>query len=551
MLDEAHERTVATDVLFALLKKILRKRSDLKVLISSATLNAEKFSSFFNDAPIFTIPGRPFAVEFMYSKDPEPDYLDAALITVLEVHLTEPAGDILLFLTGQEEIEMACEILQERVKALGPAVPNLLVLPVYSTQPTDMQSSIFEPVPPGSRKVVVATNIAETSVTIDDIRYVVDPGFVKQKAYNPDLGMDSLILSPISQAQANQRAGRAGRTGPGKCFRLYTEAAYHHEMVPSPLPGIQRQSLSASILILKAMGIDDILHFDFMDRPAVNTILTALKELYALGALDDEGLLTRLGRRMATFPVEPQLAKVLIAAADLGCSDEMVSIIAMLSAPNIFDRSKETRDQADEKKAAFHDPSGDHLTMLNVYNAWQQSGYSKAWCRENFIHSRFMSRALDVRKQLVQILERQHHRIVSCGSQTDQVRRALCTGFFRNVARMESSDDGPRVFKTLLSNAPVWVHPSSALLGGHAEWVIYHELVLTSREYMLWTTRVEPQWLVEGAPKFLKISDATAKHRDQRGIKPLLKKHESDSDWRLSRQRRVDGHGGYGGRTWG
>ncbi len=212
-----------------------------------------------------------------------------------------------------------------------------------------------------------------------------DPGFVKQNAYDPKLGMDSLVVTPISQAQANQRAGRAGRTGPGKCYRLYTEAAYQTEMLPTTIPEIQRQNLSLTILMLKAMGINDLLHFDFMDPPPIGTMLTALEELYALSALDDEGLLTRLGRKMADFPMEPTLAKVLIAAVDIGCSDELLSIVAMLSLPNIFYRPKEKQQQADQKKAKFNDPNGDHLTYLNVYSAWQQSRYSKPWCSENFI----------------------------------------------------------------------------------------------------------------------------------------------------------------------
>jgi ATP-dependent RNA helicase DHX8/PRP22 len=183
----------------------------------------------------------------------------------MQIHLSEPMGDILLFLTGQEEIDTACEILYERMKALGAGVPELIILPVYSALPSEMQSKIFEPAPPGSRKVVIATNIAETSITIDFIYYVIDPGFVKQNAYDPKLGMDSLVVTPVSQAQANQRAGRAGRTGPGKCFRLYTEAAYQSEMLPTTIPEIQRQNLSTTILMLKAMGINDLLRFDFMD----------------------------------------------------------------------------------------------------------------------------------------------------------------------------------------------------------------------------------------------------------------------------------------------
>lgn len=547
MLDEAHERTISTDVLFALLKKTVKRRPDLKIIVTSATLDADKFSSYFNECPIFTIPGRTFPVEILYSREPESDYMEAALLTVMQIHLTEPKGDILLFLTGQEEIDTSCEILFERMKALGPDVPELIILPVYSALPSETQSRIFEPAPPGCRKVVIATNIAETSITIDEIFFVVDPGFVKQNAYDPKLGMDSLVVTPVSQAQANQRAGRAGRTGPGKCFRLYTEAAYQTEMLPTTIPDIQRKNLSHTILMLKAMGINDLINFDFMDPPPVNTMLTALEELYALSALDDEGLLTRLGRKMADFPMEPSLAKVLIAAVETGCADEMLSIVAMLNM-NVFYRPKEKQTQADQKKAKFHDPHGDHLTFLNVYNAWKRSGFQNAWCFENFIQHRVMKRSKDVREQLVRIMERHRHPIKSCGRDTHKVRQALCSGFFRNAARKDPQEG----YKTLIEGTPVYLHPSSSLFGKQAEWVIYDTLVLTTKEYMHCTTVIEPKWLVDAAPTFFKVAptDKLSKRRAAERIQPLYNKFEGPDDWRLSAQRK-GGRSGGGGGTWG
>ncbi|KAJ1517154.1 DEAH-box ATP-dependent RNA helicase prp22 [Coelomomyces lativittatus] len=536
ILDEAHERTVNTDVLFGLLKATVMQRHDLRLIVTSATLDADKFSSYFYQCPIFTIPGRTFPVEILYTKEPEPDYLDAALIAVMQIHLSEPPGDVLLFLTGQEEIDTSAEILFERMKALGHQVPELIILPVYSALPSEMQSRIFEPAPRGSRKVVIATNIAETSITIDGIYYVVDPGFVKQNAYDPKLGMDSLVVVPISQAQARQRAGRAGRTGPGKCYRLYTESAYRNEMLPTTVPEIQRTNLADTVLKLKAMGINDLLHFDFMDPPPAQTLITAMEQLYALSALDEEGLLTRIGRKMAEFPLEPPLAKMLLLSVELGCSDEILTLVAMLSVQNVFYRPKEKQALADQKKAKFHHPEGDHLTLLQVYQAWERSQYSNAWCYENYIQARSMRRAMDIRKQMVGIMDRYHQDIVSCGRHWGQVRKAICAGFFSHAAKKDPQEG----YKTLVEGTPVYIHPSSSLFNKNPEYVIYHELVLTTKEYMREVTAIEPTWLVEVAPNFFKIADPTkiSKRKMKEKIEPLYNKYEEKDAWRLSKMKR-------------
>lgn len=530
MLDEAHERTIATDVLFALLKKAAAKNPNLKIIVTSATLDSNKFSNYFNKCPILKIPGRTYPVEILYTREPEMDYFAAVLDSVIQIHISEPRGDILVFLTGQDEIDTCCEALYGRMKLLGDTVSELLILPIYSSLPSEMQSKIFEPTPEGSRKVIVATNIAETSITIDGIYYVIDPGFVKINAYDPKLGMDSLVVSPISQAQANQRSGRAGRTGPGKCYRLYTEKAYEMEMVPNTIPEIQRQNLSYTILMLKAMGINDLLNFEFMDPPPANTMLTALQDLYTLSALDEDGYLTELGKKMSEFPMEPSLAKTLIKSIEFGCSSEMLTIVAMLSVQTIFYRPKDKQKLADQKKLRFHHHQGDHLTLLNVYRGWELQNYDKRWCQENFIQDRSMKRAFEVRKQLVTIMKKFGHEPISCGNNLILVRKALCSGYFKNCAKRDPQDN----YKTIIENTPVSIHPASSLFGKRPEYVIYHTLLLTTKEYMHCTTIIEPKWLPELAPTFFNIADHAKLQSIKKNEKIIPLHDKFKQDWRLS-----------------
>merc|ERR1719284_1070734 len=536
MLDEAHERTISTDVLFGLLKKAVKSRPELKLIVTSATLDAEKFSTYFFNSHIFTIPGRTFPVEILYSKDPESDYVEAAMMTVLQIHLTEPPGDILIFLTGQEEIDTACQILHERMQKLeAMSPPPLIILPVYSALPSEMQTMIFEPPPPGCRKCIVATNIAEASLTIDGIYFVVDPGMAKVKMYNAKTGMDSLTITPVSQANARQRAGRAGRTGPGKCYRLYTETAYRTEMLPTSVPEIQRTNLANVVLLLKAMGINDMLDFDFMDPPPVQTLINAMESLWTLAALDDEGMLTTLGRKMAEFPMEPNLSKMLLTSVDLRCSDEIMTVVAMLSVQNVFYRPKEKQAIADQKKARFHQPEGDHCTLLEVYKTWAHNRFSNPWCYENFIQARALRRSQDVRKQMITLMDRYKFTIVICGNDYNRIRKSIAAGYFGNACRRDPQEG----YRTLTEHQQVYIHPSSALYQRNPEWIVYHELVLTSKEYLRECTTLEPQWLPELAPNLFTRADPTklSKRKQRERIEPLYNRFEEPNSWRLSRRR--------------
>ena len=510
ILDEAHERTLATDILMGLLKEIALRRSDLKIIVMSATLDAQKFQTYFDNAPLLAVPGRTFPVEIFYTPEPERDYVEAALRTVLQIHQTEPEGDILLFLTGEEEIEDACRKLNLEVDEMirEDDVGPLKIYPLYGTLPPAQQQRIFDPAPPPrrpdgrpGRKCVVTTNIAETSLTIDGIVYVVDPGFSKQKVYSPRIRVDSLLVSPISKASAQQRAGRAGRTRPGKCFRLYTETAFKKELIEQTHPESLRFNISSTVLELKKLGIEDLVHFDWMDPPAPETLMRALEELNYLACLDDDGNLTVLGKLASEFPLDPSLAVMLISSPEFYCSNEILSLTALLSVPQIFVRPASARKRADDMKQMFAHPDGDHLTMLNVYHAFKSpeaQANPKQWCHDHFLSLRALQSAENVRLQLRRIMEREEVELVSVPFEDkkyyENIRRALVAGFFMRVAKKEGNS---KQYVTVKDNQNVLLHPST-VLSQDSEWLIYNEFVLTTKNYIRTVTTVKPEWLLVG-----------------------------------------------------
>lgn len=373
--------------------------------------------------------------------------------------------------------------------------------------PADLQAKIFDAAAPGVRKVIVATNIAETSLTVDGIMYVVDAGFSKLKVYNPRMRMDTLQITPISQANASQRAGRAGRTGPGKAFHLYTERAFREEFYIQTIPEIQRTNLANTVLLLKSLGVDDLLDFDFMDPPPQDTISTALFDLWALGALDHMGNLTPLGRKMSAFPMDPSLSKLLITACEeeYSCAAEMLTIVSMLSVPNVFYRPKERIDESDAAREKFFVPESDHLTLLHVYTQWQANGSRDAWCTAHFLHPKALRRAKEIRDQLLDLMQSQKMDILAAGTDWDPIRKAICAGYYHQAAKVKGIGE----YINLRTNVTVQLHPTSALygLGFLPDYVIYHELILTSKEYMSCVTAVDPQWLAELGGVFYGIKE--------------------------------------------
>ncbi|XP_043723743.1 probable pre-mRNA-splicing factor ATP-dependent RNA helicase DEAH4 isoform X3 [Telopea speciosissima] len=414
ILDEAHERSLNTDILLGLMKRLVKMRSsNLKVLITSATLDGEKVSRFFSNCPILTVPGKLFPVEILYSKERPTSYIEASLKKALDIHVREPEGDVLIFMTGQDDIEKLVKKLEERVQSLEEgSCMDAVVLPLHGSLPPEMQVRVFNRAPPNCRRFIVATNIAETSLTVDGVVYVIDSGYVKQRQYNPSSGMYSLDIVQISRVQANQRAGRAGRTCPGKCYRLYPSFVYLEELPEVTVPEIQRSSLTGSVLYLKSLDLPDIdiLKFDFLDPPSRESLEDALKQLFLIDAIDENGSITDIGRTMAELPLEPSLSRTLIEANKFGCLSQALTVAAMLSIETTLlpGQSKSTEKKRKHAPSDLPDGSGwgDHIQLLQIFENWDLVDYDPRWCKDNDLQVRGMMFSKDVRKQLSQILQK-------------------------------------------------------------------------------------------------------------------------------------------------
>lgn len=508
IVDEIHERTLYTDIVLGLLKKIIRRRPELRIIVSSATLEFDSMENFFQDDKIKTyklnIQGRTFPVHIHYSDQPVADYVKSCVSVAIEIHEKRPSGDILIFLTGQEEVERAVEMLVDysRTAKDNPNSKKMFVLPFYSSLPAADQMRIFERFPRSVRKVVVATNLAEASITISGITYVVDSGFVKLKFYNPKTCTDSLVVVPVSQASADQRAGRAGRTRPGEAYRLYTEKDFKN-LNPYTIPEISRSSLVPIILQLKALGINNILKFSFISRPPEHNLITALEHLYSLGALDDEGNLTNpTGLRLAEFPLDAMFAKMLLSSGEMGCSEEILTIVAMLQVKNIFVQpsSGQKSLQAKNIKYAFSVEEGDLIAYLNIYNAFIKAGRVRSWADSKYLNYKSLLKANEVRRRLERYLRRFDIPIVSADGCVDTVLRCIVTGCFANAAYLEPSG----TYRTVRGGYELHINPSSVLftVTRPPHWVVFVEVLHTTKEFMRDISAIKSEWLYELAPHY-------------------------------------------------
>jgi pre-mRNA-splicing factor ATP-dependent RNA helicase DHX38/PRP16 len=515
VMDEAHERSVDTDVLLGVLKNVVRRRSDFRLIVTSATMDITRFSQFFDNAPIFEIEGRAFDVSIQYSEMSVTDYVSESVFRACQIHVCESPGDILIFMTGKEDVEGTCELIRERLgTALSRdgknALQSLLIVPCYSElmASPSQEALVRLPPPPGMRKCVVATNVAETSITIDGVRFVIDCGFMKTNVLH--LGMQTLKVYPISTAQAIQRKGRAGRTQAGVCYRLYTKHQFENELLPSAIPEIQRTSIDSVVLTLKSIGVDDVTKFDFLDTPPAINVRSALRRLWLIDALDDVGCITKTGRQIIEFPMEPILSNLIVRSAAFGCSDEMLSIVSMIASNsrNIFELPKGKEDIAAQRHGRFLDVDSDHLTLLNVLRQFVSNSKTRAWAAGSFLNYAVLQRACDVRDHLLERMARAKLPVTK-SDDLDVVRRCLGECLFQQSAR-RSGAKWTEYRSLVFAGVTTILHPSSALnsRGKTPEYVVFNEIVATEKEYMTVVTAVEGRWLSASSKGLFTVAGA-------------------------------------------
>ncbi|KAL3683209.1 hypothetical protein R1sor_001231 [Riccia sorocarpa] len=513
VVDEAHERSLNTDLLLAMLKNALRKRPDLKVIIMSATADAELLSAYFHSGEVLRVPGRNFPVHVIYEPGDRPEdclqvhdeYLKRVVKKVRDIHENGAEGNILAFLTSPAEVDWACSQMLDS---------SAVALPLHGKLQNEDLRRVFQENSPGRRKIVFATNFAETSLTIPDVRYVVDSGVAKESTFDPKKGMNVLQVGRIDQSSAIQRAGRAGRTQIGICYRLYRQAEFE-AFASHRLPEIKRVHLGVAILKLLALGIKDVENFDFVEPPDPQAIQLALRVLDQLGAVKQASAgiagrsLTRLGWSLVKLAIEPRLGKILLDSQQQGFAQDGLVIAALMSnSGTVFYRSgpEGVKERADRLKMRFCHPHGELFTLLSVYQEWesQPERYRNQWCLRNCISSKAMKRCQDQVNEMKNCLRYELKLSVppTYKWSPDQplesstpLRKIIFAALASNLAVFSGHDRFG--YSVVSSGQQARLHPSSSILvfGSTPDFVVYGEILHTSNTFLDLVTVVEPEWI--------------------------------------------------------